>query len=154
MGDTHLQWYRAGFAALSQMRALAERLVREQERLELRPEAQAHLDRITQMDGTLAQARKLTHGFFDLMRHHSGEGLDTWLKDVRASSVRELLPFARSIEWDKAAILAGLTLPYRSGEQERGRPRGVSVLAVVMIAALLAMLLGVAFIVLTLGAFP
>ena len=41
-----------------------------------------------------------------------------------------------------------------SGEQERGRPRRVSVLAVVIIAALLAILLGVAFIVLTLGAFP
>ena len=40
------------------------------------------------------------------------------------------------------------------GEQERARPWGVGVLTVVMIAVLLAILLGVAFIVLTLGAFP
>ncbi len=53
----------------------------------LSPEAEAQLDRITQMDDTLAQARELTHGFLDLMRHHSGEGLDTWLKDVRASTL-------------------------------------------------------------------
>lgn len=32
-GNTRLQWYRADFAALSQVRALAERLAREQERL-------------------------------------------------------------------------------------------------------------------------
>jgi transposase len=81
----------------------------------LRPEAEAQLDQITQMDGTLAQARELTHGFLDLIRHHSGEGLDAWLKDVRASTVREFLTFARSIERDKAAIVAGLTLAYSTG---------------------------------------
>jgi len=71
--------------------------------------------------GTLtpqAQARELTHGFLDLIRHHSGEGLDTWLKDVRASTVREFLPFARSVERDKPAILAGLALPYSTGPVE------------------------------------
>ena len=85
---------------------------------ELRPEAQTQLDRITQMDDTLAQARELTQGFLDLMRHHSGEGLDSWLKDVRASTVREFLTFARSVERDKPAILAGLTLPYSTGPVE------------------------------------
>jgi len=76
------------------------------------------LDRITQTDDTLAQARELTHGFLDLIRHHSGEGLDTWLKDARASTVRQFSTFARSIERDKAAILAGLTLPYSTGPVE------------------------------------
>ena len=70
------------------------------------------------MDGTLAQARELTHGFLDLIRHHSGVGLDTWRKRVRASKVREFLIFARSLERDKAAILAGLTLPYSTGPVE------------------------------------
>jgi len=85
---------------------------------ELRPEAEAQLDQITQLDGTLAQARELTHRFLDLIRHHSGEGLDTWLKDVRASTVREFHTFARSVERDKPAILAGLTLPYSTGPVE------------------------------------
>jgi transposase len=84
----------------------------------LRPEAKAQLDQITQMDDTLAQARELTQGFLDLIRHHSGEGLDTWLNDVRVSPVREFLTFARSLERDKAAILAGLTLPYSTGPVE------------------------------------
>jgi len=48
----------------------------------------------------------------------TGEGLDTWLKDVRASTLREFLPFACSIKRDKAAILAGLTLPYSTGPVE------------------------------------
>jgi hypothetical protein len=80
--------------------------------------AREQLDRITQMDDTLAQARELTHGFLNLIRHHSGEQLDNWLKDVRASTLREFLTFARSLERDKAAILAGLTLPYSTGPVE------------------------------------
>ena len=70
------------------------------------------------MDGQLALARELTHGFLDLIRRHNGEGLDTWLKDVRASTIGEFLAFARSVQQDKAAILAGLTLPYRTGPVE------------------------------------
>ena len=76
------------------------------------------MDQITQLDDTLAQARELTHRFLDLIRHHSGEGLDTWLNDVRASTVREFHTFARSVERDKPAILAGLTLPYSTGPVE------------------------------------
>jgi transposase len=70
------------------------------------------------MDGTLAQARELTQGFLNLIRHHSGEGLDTWLKDVCASTVREYLTLSRSVERDKDAIVAGLTLPYSTGPVE------------------------------------
>lgn len=84
----------------------------------LTPQAQEHLERLCQMDGQLAQARELTHGFLALLRHHNGEGLDTWLKDVRASTIREFLSFARSVQQDKAAILAGLTLPYSTGPVE------------------------------------
>ena len=85
---------------------------------QLRPDAQAQLDRLCQMDEVLAQARELTQGFLGLIRHHNGEGLDTWLKAVRASTIREFLIFARSIERDKTAILAGLTLPYSTGPVE------------------------------------
>src|ERR1700719_1055453 len=72
------------------------------------------------MDSALAQARKLTQGFLDLIRHHSGEGLDRWLQDVRASGIREFLPFARSIERDKAAVVAGLSRPFHTAPVEGG----------------------------------
>jgi len=84
----------------------------------LSPEAEAQLDQITQMDNTLAQARELTHGFLDLIRRQSGEGLDNWLKTVHASPVRQFHIMARSLERDKSAILAGLTLPYSTGPVE------------------------------------
>ncbi len=84
----------------------------------LSSKAQEQLDRITQMDETLAQARELTYGFLHLIRHRSGEGLENWLKDVRASGIREFLTFAQSHERDKTAILAGLTLPYSTGPVE------------------------------------
>ena len=70
------------------------------------------------MDEILAQTRALTHGFLHLIRSHSSEGLESWLKDVRASHMREFLTFARSIERDKPAIVAGLTLPYSTGPVE------------------------------------
>jgi hypothetical protein len=85
---------------------------------QLRPEAQAQLDRMTQMDEVLAQARDLTQEFLGLIRHHNGEGLDSWLKAVRVSTIREFHIFARSVERDKTAILAGLTLPYSTGPVE------------------------------------
>ncbi len=85
----------------------------------LSPAAQAQLDRITQMDEILSQARELTHKFLHLIRHHSSEGLESWLKDVRASRIREFLTFAQSRERDKTAILAGLTLPSSTGPVER-----------------------------------
>jgi transposase len=84
----------------------------------LSPKAEAQLDQITQMDEILAQARELTHSFLHLIRNHSSEGLESWLKDVRASRIREFLTFARSVERDKPAILAGLTLPYSTGPVE------------------------------------
>ena len=70
------------------------------------------------MDNQLAQARELTHGFLDLIRRQSTENLETWLKKVRASGIRQFRSFASSLEQDKAAVLAGLTLPYSSGPVE------------------------------------
>ena len=84
----------------------------------LSPKAHEQLDRITQMDEVLAQTRELTHGFLHLIRSHSSEGLESWRKSVRASHMREFLTFARSLERDKPAIVAGLTLPYSTGPVE------------------------------------
>lgn len=80
--------------------------------------AETQFDQLCRMDEQLSQARELTHRFLHLIRTHSGEGLEIWLKDVRASRIQEFLPFARSIERDKTAILAGLMLPYSTGPVE------------------------------------
>jgi transposase len=50
-----------------------------------------------------------------MLRTRTGEHLDAWLEQVRASQIRELQGFVVSIERDKAAVVAGLTLPQNNG---------------------------------------
>ena len=38
-----------------------------------------------------------------------------WLEKVRASQIRELQGFVSGVERDKAAVVAGLTLPHNNG---------------------------------------
>lgn len=57
----------------------------------------------------------LVLGFMQMIRHLKGERLDTWLSQVRESQIPELQRFVRSIERDKAAVVAGLTLSYNNG---------------------------------------
>ena len=44
-----------------------------------------------------------------------GEQLDAWLEKVRASQIREFQSFVLGLERDKAAVVAGLTLPQNNG---------------------------------------
>jgi transposase len=53
-----------------------------------------------------------------MLRQRSGERLDAWLGQVKASHIPELQRFVRSIQRDKPAVLAGLTLPYSNGVVE------------------------------------
>jgi len=47
-----------------------------------------------------------------MIREHTGQQLDTWIRSVEASHLPELESFAKGIQQDKAAVVAGLTLPY------------------------------------------
>jgi transposase len=51
----------------------------------------------------------------NMLRHRKGERLDDWLRSVRDSHIKELQSFVRSIERDKTAVVAGLTLPHSNG---------------------------------------
>jgi transposase len=50
-----------------------------------------------------------------MLHTRSGEKLDEWLEKVRSSEIRELQSFVTGIERDKAAVVAGLTLPQNNG---------------------------------------
>ena len=50
-----------------------------------------------------------------MLRTPTGEQLDDWLSSVRASQIRELQGFVPSVVRDKAAVVAGLTLPQNNG---------------------------------------
>ena len=47
-----------------------------------------------------------------MIRQHTGQQLDTWLDEVEVSHLPEFESFAVGIRKDKAAVLAGLTLPW------------------------------------------
>jgi transposase len=60
-------------------------------------------------------AYNLVQQFAQMLRTRTGEQLDNWICRVRASHIRELQGFVRGIERDKAAVVAGLTLPQNNG---------------------------------------
>jgi len=53
-----------------------------------------------------------------MVGHREGERLDGWLKQVTLSQIPEFRRLVRSINRDKAAVLAGLTLPWSQGQVE------------------------------------
>jgi len=54
----------------------------------------------------------------NMIRQLKGEYLDDWLSLVRASQIPELQGFVQSIQRDKAAVFAGLTLQHNNGVVE------------------------------------
>jgi transposase len=60
-------------------------------------------------------AYDLVEQFARMLRSCTGEQLDDWLAKVRASQIRELQGFVAGVERDKAAVIAGLTLPQNNG---------------------------------------
>jgi transposase len=50
-----------------------------------------------------------------ILHQRKGKKLDEWLSKVHASHIRPLQSFVGGIERDKAAVVAGLTLPYNNG---------------------------------------
>ena len=61
---------------------------------------------------------RLAQGFMQMIRERSGHQLNDWLSEAEASQLPEFKSFARGIQQDKAAVLAGLTLPWSNGPLE------------------------------------
>ena len=73
---------------------------------------------IRQASPTANTVYELAQDFMHMLRHREGQRLDVWLDLVRASHLPELQRFARSIQRDKDAVLAGLTLQESNGVVE------------------------------------
>jgi transposase len=76
---------------------------------------QETLAAICQASETARTTYQLVQEFRNMLHQRTGEKLDPWLEKIRASQVRELQSFVAGIERDKAAVVAGLTLPYNNG---------------------------------------
>lgn len=61
---------------------------------------------------------QLVQGFLHIVHQLEGEQLDAWLAKVASSQIKELQRFAKGLERDKAAVLAGLTLSHNNGQAE------------------------------------
>jgi transposase len=66
----------------------------------------------------IATVYRLAQGFTEMVRNRQVERLDEWLGEARASGLGELRSFAQGIERDKAAVVAGLTVSWSSGQVE------------------------------------
>jgi len=85
---------------------------------DLKKAEQEELNAIRQASPTANTLYELVQDFMSILRRREGERLDTWLENVRKSQIHELQKMVRSIERDKAAVLAGLTLPHSNGVVE------------------------------------
>ena len=70
---------------------------------------------LCQTSETAKKTYELVQEFRHLLHHREGEKLDEWLAKVTKSQIRELQSFVLGVERDKAAVVAGLTLPQNNG---------------------------------------
>ena len=85
---------------------------------DLGQEEQAALLQIRQASPEIEAAYQLVQTFLQMRRERGGQHLEAWLKTAEASHLPEFETFAAGARRDQAAICAGLTLPWSSGQTE------------------------------------
>jgi transposase len=77
------------------------------------------LERVCEQCAELAVACQLARTFAAILRERRGaDAFEAWATDAERSSVSELRGFATNLRRDRAAVVAGLTLPWSSGSVE------------------------------------
>jgi transposase len=70
---------------------------------------------LRQLSETANTLYQLVQEFRHLLHAREGAKLDNWLEKAKASHIPEWLRFVRGVEFDKAAVVAGLTYPQSNG---------------------------------------
>jgi transposase len=78
-------------------------------------EQEAYLDRLCQADEAIADTRRLSQEFAEMVRKLEGEHLDGWLKDAEESRSTAMRNFALGLGKDLDAVRAGLTEEWSNG---------------------------------------
>jgi transposase len=81
-------------------------------------EVQTYLDQLCQVDTHIARAYTLSQAFLTLVRERRGEALEAWMAEAIDSGVAALARFARGLQDDLRAIIAGLTREWSNGVTE------------------------------------
>ena len=82
---------------------------------DLTVEEQETLVKLRQIHPEVDLAYDLVQQFALMLRTRTGEKLNDWIAKVGDSRIRELQGFVLGVERDKAAVVAGLTLPQNNG---------------------------------------
>jgi transposase len=78
----------------------------------------AFLGRLTSNCVEAAAACCIAQDFADMIRQREPKRYDAWRLQVKAAAVPELLTFARVLDRDRDAVIAGITLPWSNGPTE------------------------------------
>jgi len=70
------------------------------------------------MDAGIARAHGLSQAFLAMVRERRGHTLEAWVAEATHSGIEELARFARGLQDDLAAVIAGLTLDWSNGVTE------------------------------------
>lgn len=74
--------------------------------------------RLCEAEAEISQVVALASDFTEMVRQRQGDRLDQWLVQAEMSKVAEVCSFVASLRKDKAAVQAGLSLPYSNGQTE------------------------------------
>jgi len=77
-----------------------------------------NLQELCQASSELAALHTLAQAFGRLVRKREGDRLPDWMKQVEASSFRQVKRFVAGLQRDKEEVLAGLTVVYSNGQVE------------------------------------
>ncbi len=85
---------------------------------ELKKNEREELLTVLQTSSMAQTMYQLVQEFLRIVHSLQGEQLNAWIAKVAASQIKELQQFAKGLERDKAAVLAGLTLSHNNGQVE------------------------------------
>jgi transposase len=81
-------------------------------------EVQTSLDQLCQVDTHIARAYTLSQAYLARVRERRGEAVEAWMAEAIDSGVVAFARFARGLQDDLRAIIAGLTLEWSNGVTE------------------------------------
>lgn len=81
----------------------------------LSKEQEEYLKRVCEADEALADTRRLTQEFAEMVRRLEGEDLEGWLKDAEESRSTAMRSFALGLRKDLDAVRTGLTQEWSNG---------------------------------------
>lgn len=85
---------------------------------ELTQEEKDELLRLLESSQEVKLVHQLLQDFLQMLRERRPEHLNGWMREARASGIKELKSFVAGIEHDYDAVRAGLTFPWSQGPVE------------------------------------